>query len=1017
MTPHGLNVDETVMANSLEEEVVDTLGYGSEVNDLNSKIIFASFRDDTFDTYTDYNRVFRKGNDKPLVFPHHTESYPDGSGVGLGHGLKYNTGTLIVECGIKVSAIRVKPPCSLEVNITSGLSDLIQFVGSTVTNSEGTCSELFFVGNSASVLVLQHVGSLSLNEIQLFSSEKIVFPFSTFPILKDGRILPYLVSELSSLINIRKGGLREEKFAIFTVELLKSFENSRIAKKEMYNLSLEQLYIEEASLYDHILKDSNSIFPIISLIEQNCLKHQKMTQASLKLLNMTENDKVTNLECNILCEVQNDKLLFNGMIAPNIMTLIADVKYIFNPETIEVNGSNVSEIKLRENETIIFEKNGTKVGIFNSVKKIPKEIYELPSFFMNESSLHETVNDVMNITRSLSDNISTLSKTPNIGNIVSHVAFVDENGNNLTCEESIFLPSDVKKVKVDCSDSSVPIFLHIDGEFISEIKVTDERFGMTDIQLPDEPGVHALSSSYGSNVLFRISEKSIIHAPVHPSYYTSGQLENDEFSSSVLKFIAQHNNFDLIEDPTMIAKSNSTFISIEDVVFNDFNCTNALFCRKKSLDLKHSNMNFDFFDCAWDFCSEHPWLACLNVENGCVVVHHSIQLLNFTFLWYPTTLDDVTIIQGESCVFIRQSKLYITNSIITFYCNIENIQLFEWNHLAFTNNTFVINGITKSTIELQVDQNNFENRVNPNNGSSTVIGTCPRINLKSLLNQTISEVQISDFTSDRLNESEMKLQNVEFISSFEMTVSLMDTTVRKLTWLNTETSTAQNLPEQRFRLQQHYTFVSNVTRILGIDLPLSVSYVFLKFSQCGFIKNLCTYKNSIPNVVIEKGRKNRDTVIDFEIKSIVSLCTNEEQDTVRTEHYNQFNIAGDGTIRWIDKMVTSSFYVTPPSLIMMSTSQNTPYSVRQSLLILFNRRIEVFLRDESVMFTMTGDDNSTVYIKAKFCTLLSSQISIQNSFLNLSPSTNYTIHLAKARLFQFDGHVPCLEKSISFSTN
>ena len=146
------------------------------------------------------------------------------------------------------------------------------------------------------------------------------------------------------------------------------------------------------------------------------------------------------------------------------------------------------------------------------------------------------------------------------------------------------------------------------------------------------------------------------------------------------------------------------------------------------------------------------------------------------------------------------------------------------------------------------------------------------------------------------------------------------------------------------------------------------------------------------------------------------MCTNQELNTVRTEQYTQTNFQVDGTFKHIVHSLPSSFYVTPPSLIMMSTSQNTAYSLSQSILILFNRRIEVFLRDDSTLFTMSGSDGSTTLIKANFCTLLSSQISIPNTFLNLSPATTYTVHLARARLFQFDGHVPCLEGTISFTT-
>ena len=243
-----------------------------------------------------------------------------------------------------------------------------------------------------------------------------------------------------------------------------------------------------------------------------------------------------------------------------------------------------------------------------------------------------------------------------------------------------------------------------------------------------------------------------------------------------------------------------------------------------------------------------------------------------------------------------------------------------------------------------------------------------------------------------------------------MTIVRSDSSFDTLIWQNTNTV---SLPQQIFKLSSTTAHVSQIT---GINLPFSISKIELKFTPCGYIRNLCSYSDTIPNILMKTAFENRDIVIDFQRKSVLCVCTNQEQNAVRSEQYNQINSTVDGTSRYIVESLPSSFYVTPPSLIMMSTSQTTPYSTTQSLLILFNRKIEVFIRDDSTLFTMSGSDGSTTLLKATFCTLLSSQISIPNSFLNLSPATTYTIHLARARLFQFDGHVPCLDTTISFST-
>ena len=1005
MVSYGLNVDESVIANALTEVTKDTLGYSSQSIDFNPRVIFASFSDETFVNYSDYNRVFQKGNNKPLVFPDFGDTYPDGSGVGVGQGLKFNVGTLIIECNLQVSAIRVKPSCGLAVSVSSSLHDTNHFVGDTIASSDdgATSSELSFP-ISSTIVVLEHIGHLNLNEIELFTDSN-TFTFSTFPILTNGNTLNYLVSE--NLKVTRKGGFQNERFGIYTADVGKTFEYTRVSYKDVYNLSLEQRYLEEATLYEHILKDANAIFPLVSAIERNCFKHQRMTQNSLHAINLNESQKLQNLQCNILCEFRDDKLLFDGIEAPQFVEIFANVKYIFSPSRIEINEVEVSEITLDDDESVIFKKHNVQIGILKGVKRLPVEIYELPTFLMNEYSLNEILDEVVSMSNSLSQLTST--KTPNVGNAVSHAVFIDEYGETLNCEQSIFLPGDVRTVSVYCTDSNVTTQILVDENLQYEIHVSEERSTMIDITLPFEPGLHSLKTNNGSNVLFRISEKSIIHAPVHPSYYTSGQLEQDVFSSSLLTFIAQLNNFDLVKNPTMVAKSITSLVSIEDTIFDEFCCTNALFCRRKAVDLKSPNTSFDNFDSTWDFCSEHPWLACLNVEKGCTVIHSSITFENFTFLWHPVNLSDVTIIQGKSCILLYNGRLVLIHSNNRFECDAEAIQILNWNHIAFTNNHFCINGTSVETVE----HTETTSRVLMEN--STVVGTSQSVNLKPLLTQNSTEIELQDFTKDRLNEGELFIQHIDYISSVHMTVVYVDTEVGVLTWSNTNTGT---LPEQKFKLQASniQTVTKSVSRIVELNLPFSISSISIQFTNCGFIKNICTYRSSIPDIIISSGARNRDNIIDFQIKSVLSTCTNQEQNTVKTEHYHQINTSSDGTFHWIHPSVTSSFYVTPPSLIMMSTSQSTPYSTSQSLLILFNRRIEVFLRDESILFTISGSDGSTTSIQAKFCTLLSSQISIPNVYLNLSSETNYTIHLARARLFQFEGHVPCLETTIAFST-
>lgn len=156
---------------------------------------------------------------------------------------------------------------------------------------------------------MEHIGELSLNEIQIFTPT-VSSTFSTFPLLKNGKTLPYLVSAFTSLDVVRRGGLQNDTFTIYTVDTCKSFPYTRTSQKYLHNLSLEQFHLEETELYDHILKDANAIFPLISSIERNCLKHQEMTQNSLNLINESDDSKLNNLQCTILSEMQNTTLFF-----------------------------------------------------------------------------------------------------------------------------------------------------------------------------------------------------------------------------------------------------------------------------------------------------------------------------------------------------------------------------------------------------------------------------------------------------------------------------------------------------------------------------------------------------------------------------------------------------------------------------------------------------------------------------------------------------------------------------------
>lgn len=1004
--PLGLKVGQTVQASSLPERNADISEFGvsPSESDLRPIIVFSSFSDPSLETYSSYNRVFETNNSTPIRFPSFNETYPDSSGRGVGNGLTYNTGRLAIQSDQEISAIRLKPVCLMSVFTASSYNEsVLHYIGTTLDTNDGYCSLQF--DTPSSLIVLEHEGSLDLENIELFTSEKAV-EFAVFPVVnRDSKSLPFIQSKLNRVLVTRRGGLRQEIASLLTIELSRSCQNTKTANKLISTLSLEADYIHEIELYSHIQNDIKTLFPILSRIEQNAYKHKSIVQRGIQSINLG-----IELPDGLHCMIQSNldgggNILFNGVKPMETIFLLCDVTYTFEPITIEINGTETNKILLREFDIVEFGKNGVLLGSFTAVNEKPKEIFELPTAFMGETSLSEVVEDMrhlQNITQSLSPH-----KTPNFGDVVTHTAFIHTDGREMTCEESIFLPGSVLEVSVSCSEPDCDVTVSIDGHERIKVNVGEKSFVTVSVQLPPLPGVHCLQSSHGSNVLFRISEKSIIHAPIHPKYYTSGQLEEDDLCVSTIRLLAQHNNFDLIPITTVRAVSNTSLVSIPDVVFDDFSCINAFLCRKMVVDIKNRQSDATFLDSYWEFFPDHPWMVYLNVEHGCLVVNQLVALENFSLLWTPTGFGDVTLFHSLNSLYLKGGELVFEKENRTFGCNATDVlKLSEWNHIAFTSNHFWINGKLQDTYARSVTETEQRSSI-----SRTVIGTCNDIDLRHVGLATGYVADVPDFASDRFNESSIYLRFVDTITSFEMTT---DSGI--VSWKNVNSDTS---PLQTFRPDNASNI--RVTQIRGLSIPSSIQKISIVFNSAGYIRNVCNYKQSIPIQVIKHGTKNYDSVLDFQFKDVECTCTNQEQNTISTEQYTQTNYSLEttqtwATQTWLESSTYSSFYVTPPSLVMMSTSQSTPYSITQSLLILFNRRVEVFSRDESTVFTITGNDNSVFFVQAQMCTLLSSQIHIPNSHLRLSQSTSYSIHVAAGRLFHFEGHVPCLEGTIHFTT-
>ena len=986
----GLQIDGAVDAAELPAQVATPLGYLVKPEELlNARVEFASFAA-FLDVYSDYSRPLFDG--PGLRFPG-TTSYPDSTGLGVGLGLERDVGVLAIRMDIEVSGVRVFPSCSIVVSTGNEISSRI-LVG-TVTD-EGESASISF--SPSTLVIFENTGVLDLQKIEFFVAERQV-DFAVFPLLQSSMTLPYLKSEHNSLLVERKGGLQISEANLFTVVV---GGVSGLASKSITNLSVEQDYVNELKLYDSMLKNCNAIFPLLSTIERTALKHQAAVRKAILDFNSEPAiPGVCHVNSTIVEEGEGEQLYFNSSPAPAEFTLVAGVTYSFSPVLLEIDGIELSEVTMIAGSSAIYGKNGLKIGVFLCVPQNPQELFELPAAFMSQTPLDDVLADVSELNSSL-PNLSSV-RTPNNGNTITHVAFVNADGSERSSEQSIFICGEFVDVSLYFSgDTAGSSIILIDGVAVSEVQFdAGIRYDILNIQLPDEPGVHSLSSTHGSNVLFRVSARSIVHPPVHPTYYTSGQLSGDTRSSADLLFLAEHPNFDKVPELSLTCdSSDSLFVNIPDVVFadEDFHCTHALFARHGIVDLKNDDVSMDAIGCEWEYTSI-PWLACLNVTKGCAFLAGiSPNLDNLSLYWHPPPepTSRATILHGTSrlmydggeLIMVRAGGAYKTNGLV-----LRN----AFNHICFTTNEFIVNGAPQPTEVVVTDSGGLIT-------TGFVVGACSEIDLRPALAPSLVPVELRDFCLDRAVESQVVLTHLQIVTGFEMYGSNGEV----IHWAAHETDGIR----QVFR-----TSASTLPAVItGLNLGSDVSGLRLQFHSAGSIRGICTYNHRIPATVIRRGAANHDSVIDFATKTVTAQCLNEEQSLIRSNRYVQSSSTVSGQAAWLESESVSSFYVTPASLILLSTSQETPYSLTQSLLLLFNRRIQVFELDDTTLFTISGSDNTIMTIPAKNCTLLSSQISIPNAALSLSVSTTYTIHLDAGRLVQFEGQVPCLQANVTFTT-
>lgn len=1015
-------VDSTILATSLDAIPTTTLGVFAPNS---ARIVFIStdrglVREDT-------EALLLRHRSVTVSMPSSTASaYPIMKGIGVGIGLAPIATIAIEIADTPLSGLLLRPACEVTISTSLFVNTTRTTLGTTEITGESSSFALPSLSNC--VLILEHDGALDLASVEFFRDATIPRDFAVVP-LQGAKPLPYTTSMLNTTELKRLGGLYSGSARAHTLALSNRLTTlqmcdlpvgSKSAQRDLFSTSLESMYVNEGSMYAAMLANCNAIFARLSHVERTCLQHQAFTKDAI--LDMNALTPTGTLDCILSTSVAAGTLLINATPAPAEFFAVQNIRYSFQGVPVEIAGVETTELLITSDQSPLigasYGAQGVEVGIIRLAPPTTGvDSFELPATMFAGESTESILEDLV----AVSENAPVFQAlmTPNTGNDVTHATFVADNGGELSCDEAIFLPGEDVTVSVYSSVSGRDVVLTIDGvvQGATLTLAPEKRFEYVSLRLPSTPGLHCLSSRFAalppssSNVLFRISERSVVHEPDHPVFYTSGQLEGDTRTQATPEIVLEHRNFDLLTrlagGASVSVVSPSTSLTIPDVTFGSaMACTTALFCRSATLDLLDPSLQATWSGASWPAPASDrtPWLTCLDTTTGSVVISKPLDFTNVHFYLFPVS-DNVVFIHGFHTIALLEGRLLIDRPHQSMQSDVILDGLLarsEWSSIAIMTTSA---GSRCFVNDVEITLSTSSSSRADVLATTTTIGTAYPL----IIPVDLTPVNVPSTHLHRVREATLKIvASVTLPDTVTLTVG-----TRQIQWIRVATVGDTT----HYSSTDTGSFPATLTSsAFGLTEPLH--NIHFDFASAGRLRALCTYNTTLPRTLITHATLNHDSVNNFERQQVGVTATHEEQSIIHTEIYQQVASANGSQQSWLRPSTTVVTFVTPPSLVLLRTSQDTPYLTTQPILLVFNRRIETFATDSSTLFDLTNDDtNITTPIPAQACTLLTSQISIANAALVLAPNTSYSISLAPGRLVAFAGQVPCLGAIVSFSTS